>query len=451
VNLGWLGLAFAWIGLNAGPSFGQDLAVPGQTQNLSFSPEASRANSHYDPTEDLIAAFGGSCSSLGKNTLNALNQASSLKYVVESLKNDLSCTEVSQALQGVIESSSYMSNLLSPSYSSWRFNEKEAEISQLLAAIGVEQDPTVANSLSAQLALEKLEFIKLGFDRDYKRRELLYSAAGNYMLYSQQALTALGSQSGCIAKHPQLRFQIAGQILATSAALMVTPLGVAFFAAGNTVNYLVKYFSERGYNKLIKKATTSRLSVALGCVLESLSTSYCQARDTMALVQANANLENYSGSDGPEWDGITLLSRDISNYNTWIKRITAGSPPANQAAATQKSRGDLYEAGLRIARSKMLADLQTGEEREARAPQNQKANMRRLVLQDLENRIKGYLLEVGGSSFSTSSSEDISDQSPFFFTFLYDPKCGPRNYLLNGKHFITVTGTGTQAGCPPTV
>ncbi len=424
----------------------QDFGSSSQTTS-----ESRNVFSSYDPTDDILSAFGASCSTLGQNTLQAINQTAALKGIIESLKNDSSCVEINRALDGVVESGSYMANLLSPSFSGWQFTQRDARITQLVTAISVETSPVVADSLTLELAREKIETLKLGFETDYRRREMLYSAAGNYLLYSERALAALSARSSCIASHPKLGVQVAGQILAMSAPLTTSPLGPIFFGVGHTVNHLVQYFTSRGYGKLLKKATTARLSVALGCVFESLSNSYCQARDSLALIDANSNLTTYNGNVEPEWSGITLLKRDLSNYNTWINRIVAGAPPANQAAATQKSRGDLYEAGLRIASSKMQADLQTGLERESRAPINQKANMRRLVLSDLELRIKGYLTEAGTGSGLFTGGTGLSEQSPFFYVFLYDPLCGPKNYLLTGIHAVTVTGTGSNAGCPPEV
>lgn len=402
--------------------------------------------SSYDPTDDLMAAFGSTCSSVGKNTLSALDQTASLKAVVEALKNDTTCTEIVHSLNGIIEASSYMSSLLSPSLSGWQYQQKEAEIGQLLAAISVETDPIVRGILSNQLAMKKVEHIRLGFDGNFQRKHLSYAAAGNFLNYSERALASLSTQTACMASRPGLRYQVAGQILAASAAFFTYPAGVAIYGAGYAINQLVKYFSERGYNKLLKKASLSRLSVSMGCVLESLSTSYCQSRDTLALIKVNGN--SRAKDEKPDWYGITMLTRDLSNYHTWINRIVAGAAPANQAAATQKAKGELYEAALRISSSKMKADLQVGEERERRAPENQKVNIRRLTLKDIESRISSFVIEAGGGTPITMSGVGLSEQSPFFQIFLYDLNCGVKNYLITGEHKPVANTTNAFSPCP---
>src|SRR4051812_35076146 len=81
-------------------------------------PQIARAES-YDPTLDLIAAFEGGCQSVGRFTMGAVNQTSSLRNIIESMKKDPTCDQVQGALDGVVTSSDQMSALLSPSYSGW--------------------------------------------------------------------------------------------------------------------------------------------------------------------------------------------------------------------------------------------------------------------------------------------------------------------------------------------
>ncbi|MEQ1875442.1 MAG: hypothetical protein ABL958_02270 [Bdellovibrionia bacterium] len=398
----------------------------------------------YDPTDDLLTAFRESCSSIGSLSTDALAQTTALKRVLEGMKNDPTCDNLHSALSGYTSSQQQMYDLMRAGGASWRRNKKEASLNQLIAAITSEEDPATKELMRSQLALEKVDLVNMGYETSLERREMMYRSAANFVSYSELALGALGTESACLQKRPGLGIQLSGQILASSAGFMNGPLGPAFFALGSAINSLVKYFADRKYNKLIKKATITRLGPALGCALESLAASYCQARDTSLLVRANANPQEITGNED-EWIGLRLLDRDIQRYNSWVTRIVAGAPPADGLASQRKARGNLLEAALRIATDKFSSALAEAANKEATSTTDkQKQNIRRQALIELARITFTYVTTSGGNG--GGYYEGMTQDSPFYSIFSYDTTCGPRTYFFTGLHTPPMQQNGQ--GCP---
>jgi len=410
----------------------------------------------YDPTDDLIGAFGAQCRSIDQYTMQALSQSTALMNIVESMKNDTSCDSIRTALMNSQNAGQQVASLLAPKVASDTSAETDRQLGQLLAAYQAETDTTLKSDMATNLASLQVQSIMLKGGAESQRRQLLYSGMGQLATYNDNLFSALNAGTECLQKRPGLVLQIAAQALSMSSNFVSMPLSPAVLGAGLIIDHLVTYLKNYKFQKVLTHINNARIGIAVGCAMESIASTYCEARDAENLISSYRPIKGTDPLATADWAGYRILNRDMGQFTSWVERIAAGSPATNTAQTDAKSQGDLLDAGLRIAKQRLPSVVQTGKVKLANLTSTDPTQLKALqiivlrgVIKDLISGISAFVLS-SNSSYSSSSSSGLISFSPFYNLFLFDLVCGPQTYLYEGTLVAQPAALIQQGSCSKT-
>ncbi len=311
---------------------------------------AGAARANYDPSDDLMNLFGGRCESVsGPLTSLAASQSGALKEIVEQMMNDPTCKGMTgslAALKGLdFDSISQQANAeLGITRLRDQAHDLELALASELARPIAEQDDSYASYISllrTQLSSTRLELLK-----ERSRPAQVASARHNDAYQAVQSLalslfSQLEANPKCASRYPALGAQVGGQIVAVSSFFASAALAPVLLAAGNVIERYVSYLRNRPLAREYKKLVDSRMSMAMSCALEGLSSTFCQARDVEKVVRANALSQQMTDpSCRPPvqngWEGVSLVGIDLPAFSDWMTRVAAGSQAVSPSQGQEK-------------------------------------------------------------------------------------------------------------------
>ncbi|MGZ3698582.1 MAG: hypothetical protein ACXWP5_10605, partial [Bdellovibrionota bacterium] len=405
---------------------------------LASSPAG--ASDPYDPSTDLINAFGSNCSSYGDQSATAFSQSQALKDVISSIKNDPLCKGISSdALDSDLQNdlaakAGLQNNRLGVS-------QLQKENQDLTAAIQVEQakaspDTMYIETMQTNIYNNQLAILQAQQKNAGSRTQVGMNRISALSNHGVALMDAIAANSACANAHPNVIGQIGGQVLKLSSEWASGLAGTALLAAGTLIDHFVQLISNYGTNKKLKIILGSRLQFALGCTFEGLSNTYCRSRD-LELVQ-KANLAAQQGLDRCTTvaEGTNLLSRDLPAFQDFVSTIYAGSPANSTATAGEKIGVAYLEAGLKALRFNFQGHTANYEKNYNNSTvQADKDNAVRSMIRQLSMDVKNQMnsqtsLPQGGVM---TSSGPVGDNFP-------DSNCGPMTF------YYTI---GASKSCTP--
>ncbi len=379
----------------------------------------------YDPTSDLMFAFGSQCRSRGPVSALANKQTGDLKTIIENIRND------DKSCSGVIGALNDIQNLNIPNL----LNEKTAEndigylsqqANELELAVQSESslatpDAAYVTALKAELVTTKVNIAKSQkFPNQEKNRRRLETIS-NFQQYSNALLSRLRTSDQCLTKNPNVSVQIGAQLLGLGSTLASGVVGSLMLATGTMVDNLVSYFRDRGLAEKMKNVVNNQMGEAIGCTFEGLSYTYCQARDVETVIKFNKNQVEKKSSNKNDWqEAVGIIGQDQQSYLEWITAIDAGSPASTIGRAIDKASGDDAQNELR--KSKKFLDGTLNSAIQTIADSDSKINATRNALNDLAE-----ILEPK----STCSGTKCTSSGPFTGSFTENPTCGMYFYLYS--------------------
>lgn len=331
---------------------------------LLLTISSAQAKVSYDPTNDLVTAY---CSgSVGEHSRSALIQAEALKDTVERIKEDTACRDVYAISMNLYSNLIKLGSMYEENKSSQEFkvnrlyDEMEKERSTLIDAHIASFMQAHPGASSQDLAQERLNFtpsstLLTALETNYSQAKvsLISSsiAQDNPTQYSEQAdrldkiaaiksgvenlFGALKTSTECSKNYGNLLSQMGAQVLGTAGSIYSGIVGAALLAGSVFISGTSDLITHIKYNTKINELSNTRLQFALGCSIEGIAKTYCEARDTQTI------LRNIVETDGPRsslnvFKGIDLLTKQIVPYNKWVQRIVAGSNPSNTTQAQER-------------------------------------------------------------------------------------------------------------------
>lgn len=377
----------------------------------------------YDPTNDLLFAFGSRCNSNGVINERAMSDGSTLKHISESIKNDPSCNGLSGALNDI--SSLNIPELLKDKNSQDDLEYLSMQSNDLELAIQAEQKQSTPDAeyltvLKNELITTKVNLAKSrknsNFDRTRKRLDTIQ----NFQKYSTALFSRLSQSNQCIQKNPNLSAQIGAQLLGLGSTLASGVVGALMLATGNLIDNFISYFREKDLGDKISEITNNRLGEAIGCTFEGLAHTYCQARDVETVIKMNKN-KSESNVTRPNWmDGIGVMGQDAQSYIDWITKLDAGAPAGTTGRATDKKTALAAQSDLRALKIDIDGILNTAKNNISQS--SNKAQATQKIVSDLAARI---------SPMAVCSPTGCPVTGPFLEDFSADPSCGAYIYLFS--------------------
>lgn len=307
------------------------------------------ADEPYDPSNELLSAFGNQCSSTSDLTTAAIAQSNALKSVITNLRDD-ACKSLSPLV------SSLETDLQAISAGQNNVELLTAQISDLQSAISVEEDrvkkyetqnanlPSGDNLLlstfKTELVTKQKELLFAKQETNHAIKDKKSKAIKSFYDNSTTLLDQLAKNSACMEKFPNIVSQTGAQLLSLSGNLMNGFAGTALVATGGVFDHFVTFMKKSGINNDLAPIKVQTMKLALGCTLEGLATTYCKARDVNIIVAANGNFQK---NDQPCANcrntislGADLLVNQLSAYNDFVSRLYAGSESSSKGTTDEK-------------------------------------------------------------------------------------------------------------------
>ncbi|MES2768589.1 MAG: hypothetical protein V4596_05520 [Bdellovibrionota bacterium] len=390
--------------------------------SLIFSSSNLYARS-YDPTNDLFFAFGSRCKGKGSVNDSAFNDGAGLKYIAESIRDDASCKGITGALNDI-------QNLNVPRLLRDRNSEDDLEYMSIQAndlelAIQAEMssatpDMDYIGALKAELVLAKVNIAKSQklSNQEQTRRRL--ETIDNFQKYSNTLFARLKQSDECLTKNPNIAAQIGAQILGLGSTMASGYVGSLMLATGSMVDNYVSFVRQHKIGNKIKDVTNNRLGEAVGCSLEGLSYTYCQARDVETIINFNKS-KNKDVKSKPSWlDGIGIIGQDVQSYMDWITQVDSGAPAGTIGRADDKKKAFALQNDLRSAGIDIEGILNTAKNTVAQS--SNKIEATKKALNDIATKFQVC---------DTFGNCGLSSGGPFGNAFASDPGCGPFIYLYS--------------------
>ncbi|HLD99454.1 MAG TPA: hypothetical protein VJB59_04305 [Bdellovibrionota bacterium] len=386
--------------------------------------------SGYSPASDLNAAFGGGCSTTGafSSTLDA--NAAALKGMLDSMKSDDACKGLSPLFDSV--SSDIVNSLESRNTSKYLEENLTAYINDLNAAIASEEekggsaDADYLSALKAELNTKKIALLQTKSNQDYSAKTGSHEKIKHLYTATSALMDGLLNNAACAGKYPNVLAQIGAQILKISSDYSTGLTGSLLMAAGTVVDKLVTFIRGLKLAKPMNDLEQEHLGMALGCAFESLSRTYCQARDVQFVAQKHSRIQS---SPNCGWEGVDLVGRDMPAFLDWVSRTYAGSEPSSSSQATEKQSAITIRYQLDVLDTSLkgiFADAQKLLNQTA-DPDKKNQILIGLLSSRLVPLIQSYSYKT---TYDSTGSQNVA-VGPIGDAFSEDPNCGPLTYFYS--------------------
>ena len=331
----------------------------------TLSLSAAQAKNSYDPTNDLITAY--CAGNVGEHSRTALNQAEALKDTIARIKDDAACRDVYAISMSLYNNLIQLGTMYEEKKSSQEFkvnrlyDEMEKERAQLVDAHILDYVNAHPGATSAELAQERIDYtpsstLLTALENSYAQAKVSLISTNitkdDPEQYSEQVerlnriasiktgvenlFGALKTSTECSKNYGNLLSQMGAQVLGTAGSLYSGIVGAAMLAGSVFISGTSDLITHIKYNTKINDLSNARLQFALGCSLEGIAKTYCEARDTQTILR-NIDTVQMARTDLNVFKGISLLTKEILPYNKWVKRIVAGSNPSNTIQAQERN------------------------------------------------------------------------------------------------------------------
>lgn len=297
----------------------------------------------YDPSDDLITAFGSTCSTQGYMTSSAMSQATSLRTIFNSIHNDPNCASIAQALDGLdislvnsIKAQSQAEQILSGLVS----NIRDLKVQIALEKATVAPDQNKISTYQNELNNQEIALIKAKTDPALSVRTAQgrTNAVGIVYENATSLMSSISDNNKCFASHATLGPQITSSALQTLSLLAPVSLGASYLMAiPGIIGHLIQSAQDMRMTNTLKGAISAKMVHAIGCSVEGISATYCQARDVRTILNAEPQLPQPTGCEVGL--GVQVMSKELNAFQNWASTIVAGSSATSTAQAMTKIEG----------------------------------------------------------------------------------------------------------------
>ncbi len=278
------------------------------------------------PAETLLSAYASQCPNvLTQSVRGSLLSVQNLASVIAEFKADTNCFGAS-SVSNVVTSYDRLYQeyevYQSDSNSRAALEHRMAQYTNMLAdpSLSTEERSFLAN----ELLLAQADLINM--EAEVKRFGLFssrYATGASTMLGSVEGfLGSWASNPACFNGKNYLLASLLSNSLMSAAAFSAPGTRLALSSAAVVVQTLSKYIHDFKLNKDIAKLDDIKLPLAISCVSEALSNQFCEADESMDVVD---QFRDDLNSDEPQFEGLELLSYHLTELGHWLSEVYAGS------------------------------------------------------------------------------------------------------------------------------
>ncbi|MDO9184265.1 MAG: hypothetical protein Q7U04_17760 [Bacteriovorax sp.] len=285
------------------------------------------------PSKLILSTFSSQCSQVVTNEVGgSLGTLQILYGIVEELKNDKDCSGVTQLSNAITRYGHLYDDFQTQSNSSQDKLILEKKISLYSTLVG---NPNLSADQLSYLNTEiiqsqaNLVSIKSGLTRfqSYSGREARGADEVVHSLDNFLQNLSQDQNSACYKKHGAQISSLVSNALLITASFAAPGASLALAAGSVVVSSIGSYVENFKYNKTLTQASDIEMPIALRCISQALTDQYCNADATKSLI--NDRLNN-SSKPQARYEGISLLSYQLSSLSKWLEEVYAGSEITSQ-------------------------------------------------------------------------------------------------------------------------
>ncbi|MCO4793355.1 MAG: hypothetical protein KC493_06580 [Bacteriovoracaceae bacterium] len=334
----------------------------------------SNANEKVKPASTLLQAFRTQCPSVvTRHVQGSLANIEGLMYTIQALKEDSNCSGANE-----LESVLMNYNRIYQEYQVYRYTRDDqvdaenriSRFTQLLDEGG--HTPDIEYFLQNEIYLAQTDLISVDtrlsrFDNFGNNRAL---AASQLLTGVEGFLGTWQDNPACFEKKSSMVGSMLSNGLLAAAAFTNPGTSLALAAGGVMVHTLNRFIHEFKYNDAIGDLDGAEMSTAVRCVSQALTDQYCEAQDSISLIDV---YRDSFGQDDSRLQGVELLSKHMNHLGHWLQEVYAGSAITSEGDLVNREKpilqAELLEKVLRYIqtygtiRSRLFSDITSPRER----------------------------------------------------------------------------------------
>lgn len=295
---------------------------------LLLTQSAMANNTQVNPAEEMLNYFASTCPSQGAWTKAALGKASALVATLEAIAKTPECNSFIGSTGRLNLLESQVSSIASMNSTTEElFRERSIE-QKILFMMTNTTDAGQLVSLRSKLVEVQLSIT--GLETDQRSRNSISAeheseVLSNIASSTNDFLTHASNNQACLLKNSSLLADIAklsgGVVSTLSAVNPALSLGIA--GGTQLLSKMLEAAQNYKLNRKIRKLNQASDIAAMSCVLESLSTSYCNADDAMRAIDwKNTNAAAIpDAADGTLRSAVHLMDREAPAFLEWLEAV----------------------------------------------------------------------------------------------------------------------------------
>ncbi|MBY0413225.1 MAG: hypothetical protein K2Q18_03625, partial [Bdellovibrionales bacterium] len=321
--------------------------------SLIFGSLCSQAEEGTRPSRLLLNAFGNQCPQVVTRNVSAtLASLHSLSMTIEELKKDSNCSSAVNFSNIVGRYTSLYENFETESSRAQEKIQLEKKIALYSTML---TDPTFD---STQVSFIQSEIIQAQADlvnveaglarfQDFSGKEA--RVANQLVMAVDGFVSDMQTSQGnaCYKKNAAQISSLMSNALLVTAAFATGGTSLALAGGAVLVKSVGRYVGDFKYNQSLENVNDIEMPTALRCVSQALTDQYCSASETQSLIQDRIDSTN---TEKTSYDGINLLSYQLSPLSKWLEEVYAGSEITSQGDLVNREKPILQSEFLKKVR-----------------------------------------------------------------------------------------------------
>lgn len=282
--------------------------------------------------------------------------ANNIVSTLQTLKDDNDCKTMAGSLVQFNSIQSALDNL-TQDQNARQVAALRKQQQEILLQIANTSNPAQQDALVSYLQTVTVQMAQFQSYAVTDKRFLGLQRKGNALDTLVNTTNALVNQAAnnmnCMTKQPGLLGGITGLMGSVSSVALTGPASLMTGAATQILKTVIENHRNKEITKHIADVSSAVSASAYQCVLETLTEQRCNTNDAIALAKLAARSRSNTSPKTPIEKAIRLLNHDTSLFLNWLDQVRAGTPPVNQAMATQQattiSRDSAVRSGLSTA------------------------------------------------------------------------------------------------------
>lgn len=310
--------------------------------SLLLSPFAA-ARADTIPLQELLNYFSATCRSYGEFSAAALGRADTIASTLRKMKADDDCDALTSAQSQLIAIQNSIATLTQLDASAFRYINYRTQEQTILAALATATDPQIISSLNDQL-VEVTH--ALARTRPMKDQTQIASMVES----TEQVLQASANSFNCFIKRPGLLAEVAALSSSVGASAMAfnPALGTKITAGAALLGRVLQQIRNLKFARAGRDLGNIKRAEALSCVLESLTTDYCEADTTLRMIDWKLKHMDLSQYGRTTLDAtVRMMDRDVPALLKWVESLRGSTKAATLADAARVANINDRETKLR--------------------------------------------------------------------------------------------------------